>query len=155
LGVSLWRQLIRAEQARQQFYSDGRLPEFLGDPTPALRLSLEASIRLREKQPAEAAKLLAEADAARPDVAGTCDGQAFDRFRDLDALTASFFEVLTSNGKYSWVPLERVELIEFRPPARPRDLQWRRAHMVVNGGPDGEVYLPAIYAGSQAIDDER
>ena len=29
VGVSLFRQLIRAEQARQQFYTEGRLPEFL------------------------------------------------------------------------------------------------------------------------------
>ena len=29
VSVCLFQQLIRAEQARQQFYSDGRLPEFL------------------------------------------------------------------------------------------------------------------------------
>ena len=40
MGVTLFRQLIRAEQARQQFYTDGRLPEFLNqEVTPDLRLS--------------------------------------------------------------------------------------------------------------------
>src|SRR4051794_2653699 len=28
-GISLFRQLIRAEQARQEFYTAGRVPEFL------------------------------------------------------------------------------------------------------------------------------
>src|SRR5262249_35872991 len=32
VGVALFRQLVRAEQARQQFYSEGRLPEFLRRP---------------------------------------------------------------------------------------------------------------------------
>lgn len=144
-GVSLLRQLVRAEVARQECFEAGRLPDFLGEPTPVLRFHLQASIALRERQPAEAAALLAQAETLRVPARGTCDGQAFDDLRDLDDLTASFFEVLTSTGKYFWIPLETVELIEFRPPERPRDLLWRRAHMVVNNGPDGEVFLPALY----------
>ena len=155
LSTSLFRQVLRAEQARQQFFTDGRLPELLGPPPPALKLLLEASIRLREGQTGEAAELLARAEEERPRVTGICDGTAFDDLRDLDDRTASVLEVLTSNGKYYWVPLERVELIEFRPPARPRDLLWRRAHLIVRDGPDGEVFLPTLYAGSQAEPDDR
>jgi type VI secretion system protein ImpE len=155
MGVSLWRQLIRAEQARQQFYAEGRLPEFLDQPSPVFRLHLEASIRLRENQPAEAASLLAQAEEQRIKPSGTCDGEAFTDLRDLDDVTAPFFEVLTSTGKYYWVPMERVELLELRPLGRPRDLLWRRAHMIVHGGPDGEVYLPTLYAGSRADTDEK
>src|SRR5215510_7733214 len=58
--INLFRQVIRAEQARQQFFAAGRLPEFLNnDITPDLRLHLEASILLREKREAEAAAVLA------------------------------------------------------------------------------------------------
>jgi type VI secretion system protein ImpE len=155
LGVGLFRQLIRAERARQQFYTEGRLPEMLGPPSPAVKLLLEASIRMREGAPADALGLLAQAEEQRPHVAGTCDGTAFDDLRDLDDLTASMFEVLTSTGKYYWIPMERVECIEFRPPARPRDLLWRRAHLIVRDGPDGEVFLPVLYAGSHAESDDR
>jgi type VI secretion system protein ImpE len=152
--IALFRQLVRAEQARQQFYAEGRLPEFLDQPTDHLKMHLEASIRLREGQPAEAARLLAEAEAQRPKVSGTCDGRPFADFRDLDDLTAPVFEVLTSNGKYYWVPIDRVELVEFREAVRPRDLLWRRAHMIVRGGADGEVFLPSLYAGSHAETDD-
>jgi type VI secretion system protein ImpE len=154
VGVSLWRQLIRAEQARRQFHSEGRLPDFLDQPTPVQRLHLEASILLRDGKASEAAQVLARAEEQRPHVAGTCDGKPFDDLRDLDDLTASSFEVLTSTGKYYWIPLERVELVELRTPARPRDLLWRQAHMIVKDGPDGEVYLPAIYASTYAEQDE-
>ncbi|MBV9124304.1 MAG: SciE type virulence protein [Planctomycetes bacterium] len=155
VGISLFRQLIRAEQARQQFYSEGRLPEFLDQPSPELRLRLEASIQLREGQVKEAARLLEQAEEQRAKPSGTCGGQPFTDFRDLDDLTASFFEVLTSNGVYYWVPMDRVEQLEFRPPTRPRDLLWQRVHMVVSGGPDGEVYLPTLYANTPQDADDR
>ncbi len=155
VGVSLFRQLIRAEQARQQFYSDGRLPEFINQEiTPTLRRHMEASMLVRENKVAEAAKLLADGEAEVPKAQGVCNGQPFDELRDLDDRTASFLEVLTSTGKYFWIPLERVESVEFRAPARPRDLLWRMAHMSVDGGPDGEVFLPVLYAGSSAAADD-
>jgi type VI secretion system protein ImpE len=153
LGVSLFRQVLRAEQARQDFYKQGRLPEFLDLPEPHLKLHLEASILMREGKPKEAATLLEQAEELRPSVAGTCDGTAFDDFRDIDELTAGFFEVLTSTGKYYWIPVERIDLIEFRPAERPRDLLWRRAHAVVRGGPDGEVFFPTLYSGTCAESD--
>jgi type VI secretion system protein ImpE len=145
VAISLIRQLIRAETARSDFYKLGRPPEVLADVTPRMELHLRASLALREGKPAEAAQLLAEADAIRPAVAGTHAGEPFDDLRDLDDLNSSYFELLTSTGKYYWVPYESVQIIEFRKPERPRDLLWRRARMVVNNGPDGEVYLPAIY----------
>jgi type VI secretion system protein ImpE len=155
LGVSMFRQLIRAEQARQQFYSEGRVPEFLAEISPLLRLHLEGSLLLREGQGTEAAAVLAKAEGQRPHVSGTSDGRSFDDLRDLDDLTAPVFEVLTSTGKFYWIPIEQVELVEFRAPARPRDLLWRRARMVVRGGPDGEVFLPVVYAGTSGEADDR
>lgn len=155
VGIMLFRQLIQAEQARQQCFDEGRLPEFLDQPPDHIRCCLDASIRLREGCLQEADELLQEAQRQRPKLAGVCNGQAFDDVRDIDDLTASFFEVLTGNGKYYWIPLERVETIEFRPPARPRDLLWRGAHMVVQDGPDGEVFLPVLYAGSCRESDDR
>jgi type VI secretion system protein ImpE len=152
-ALALFRHLIRAEQHRRQFYSEGRVPEFVGLPSEDLKLRLEASIRLREGKTAEAAALLEQAEAGRPRVAGECDGKAFADFRDLDDLTASFFEVATANGKYFWIPFEKVELLEFKSPARPRDLLWRSAHIQVREGPDGEVYLPTVYAGTHAAGD--
>lgn len=154
LGVSLFRQLIRAETARRQFYREGRLPEFLGAVSPRLQLHLQASIALREGRLAEAADLLQQAESQRPAAPGTSNGQPFDDLRDLDDLTASFFEVLTTTGKYYWVPIEQVVEIEFHPPVRPRDQFWRGARMVVRGGPDGEVFLPVLYAGSESEPDD-
>ena len=148
--VAEFRQLLRAETARRQLSRDGRVPEFLGDPTPALRAMLAAYVAVRAGDVTEAARQAAEAETLRPRVAGaltlTAGGTvAFDDFRDVDDLCAGYFEVLTTTGKYFWVPTERVASIAFHPPRRPRDLAWRRATISVNEGPDGEVYIPAIY----------
>jgi len=154
-GVSLFRQLIRAEQARQQFFTEGRLPEMLEKPSAELQCHLEASIRLREGHPGEAAELLDEALRLRAPVCGTAAGVSFDDVCDIDDLLAPLFEVHTANGKYYWIPMAQVESIDFHEPKRPRDLLWRRAHMIVRGGPDGEVFLPVLYPGSHEADDDR
>src|SRR5687768_983599 len=116
MTVSMFRQLIRSEQAREQFYHDGRVPEFIEKPTPNLELHLKASMLVREGNTAEAGRVLAEAESQRAPVRGTCDGEPFAEFRDLDDLNASFFEVYTATGKYFWLPFEKVEELEFRTP---------------------------------------
>ncbi len=155
LGVAVLRQLVRAEMARREFYQQGRAPEFLEPPPPHVRLALEASIAIREGNLAEATAKLEEAERLRPRLPGKAGDKQFDDFRDVDDLTATFFEVFTSNGKYYWIPNERVESIEFHAPERPHDLLWRRAHMIVSDGPDGEVTIPAIYYGSHADPEDR
>lgn len=155
LAVSEFRHLARAEQARQQFYFEGRVPDFLEPPSPELQLRLAAAVQLRAGDVAAAAGLLEEAERQRPKLGGTCDGRRFADLRDCDDLTASIFEVLTSQGKYYWMPMERVERIEIRPFERPRDLLWRSAHVVLRDGAHGEMFLPTIYAGTAASGTEQ
>lgn len=143
--VAEFRQLLRGEMARRQLFSDGRVPEFLGEPTAAQRSSLAAIVALRHGDSSEAARLAAEAEEARPHPSGTVGDTAFNDMRDADDLLASCFEVITTTGKYFWIPPERVLLLEFHKAKRPRDLFWRRATMQVADGPDGEVYLPTLY----------
>jgi len=145
IGIAEFRQLLRAETARRQLHRDGRVPEFLSEPTESLAAMLEALIALREGDQAEAARKTVVAETLRPRITGSAAGQAFDDFRDADDLCAGYFEVLTTTGKYYWIPTEAVESMQFHPPKRPRDLFWRRASVSVRAGPDGDVYLPAIY----------
>lgn len=153
--VAEFRQLIRADMARRQLFRDGRMPEFLADPTEVQRLQLQALVALRANDPAEAARCAAAAEEARPAIPGVHGGKAFDDMRDADDLLAGTFEVLTTTGKYFWIPAERVVTAEFHPPKRPRDLMWRRVSMTVADGPDGDVYMPAIYGGTDPVNDAQ
>jgi type VI secretion system protein ImpE len=155
LAILQFRHLIRAEKARQQFFNEGRLPEFIGEPAPHIRALLDTSIRVREGAHDEAVGLLTQAEDERPHPRGKCDEQAFDDLRDADDLTSAFLEVLTSNGKYYWVPWEQIEGISFSAAERPRDLVWRRIQLSVSSGPDGEVFTPVIYAGTTGDSDPK
>lgn len=145
--IAEFRQLVRADMARRQLFRDGRVPEFLGEPTEAQRLQLAALVALRAGDPAAAARDAAAAEAARPRCPGSHDGAAFDDLRDADDLLAGSLEVLTTTGKYFWIPTERLASVAFHPPKRPRDLLWRRASVSVEQGPDGDVYVPVVYVG--------
>ena len=48
--IAEFRQLVRAEMARRQQRRDGRLPEFLGEPTATLATILQATIALRARR---------------------------------------------------------------------------------------------------------
>ncbi len=154
MQVALFRQRVRADQARQDFFASGRLPEFIGEPTEAQSLALKASIEIREGNGTAASEILGQAEEVRAKVCGECDDKPFDDFRDLDDLSSTCVEVLTSTGKYYWIAPERIESIEFHPIESPRDLLWRPASMSVAGGPDGVVYLPVIYGAAGKPDDE-
>ena len=153
--VAEFRQLLRAETARKQLRTDGRLPEFLGEPSPALRAQLAAHVALRAGDLAEAARLTQETELLRPRASGRHDDAVFDDFRDADDLAAGYFEVLTTTGKYYWIPTERIATAAFHAPKRPRDLAWRRVTMVVYEGPEGDVYIPATYAADRREVEEQ
>ena len=153
-GVSLLRQLIRAARSRQEFFEAGRVPEVLSEPDAAVRASLQAWAMMRAGDIAGGAAVLSEAKASRAPVAGRMGDAPFADFRDLDDMFAGVFEVLTSTGKYYWVPVANVTRLVPRKPERPIDLLWLPVEMTVRDGPDGVVYLPTVYGGGSADDED-
>ena len=156
LGIAAaeFRQLLRAEQARRQLLDAGRVPEFLDVPTDAQRAALAAVVALRAGDLPAAAAHVAAAEAARPPAPVMLGTQRVDDLRDADDLIGGSLEVLTPTGKYLWIPFERIVELTFHAPERPRDLYWRRATLAVEAGPNGEVYVPALYLGDPADTDE-
>lgn len=155
LIVAEFRQLLRADMARRQLFRDGRVPEFLDTPSPAEQHLLACLVAMRAGDHSAAAEAATAAEAARaatPGVheGGQSDNGAFDDFRDASDDLGGVLEILTTTGKYYWIPLARIEEIMFHKPTRPRDLAWRRASISVNQGPDGDVYVPVTYFSDDA-----
>lgn len=134
VGLALLRQLIRAAAWRDETFRDRRPPDLVTEPDAHLAHALA---RLAGAEAADAA------DA--PDLSATIDGAPHAPFRDLDDRTAGVLEVLTGNGRYLWVPLAHVASLRPARPERLRDLVWRPAEISVRGGPEGTVYVPALY----------
>lgn len=147
--VALIRQLIRAEIARREVFADGRTPELLGDATPEIEASLRILLALRNGEEAGPIREAAD-DLQTPPLVGDLNGDRFEGLRDLDDRVAGVLELLTSTGKYYWVPWERVRSMELRAPERLRDLVWREAEVDVVDGPNGVVYIPCNYVAAGA-----
>jgi type VI secretion system protein ImpE len=155
IAVAEFRQLLRAEQARGQLLGAGRVPDFLGDgPTASQQAALACIIAIRTGDLPEAATKAAEAEALRTPTPCLIDGRPVDDCRDADDVIGGSLEVLTPTGKYLWVPFDRITALTLHTPERPRDLYWRRATLEVANGPNGEVYIPAVYASDAAETDE-
>jgi len=144
--VMEFRQLIRGEVVRRQVLLEGRVPKFQGeDPTEAQKAGARAVTMLRAGDHAGAAAAAAECEELRPRVTGKIDGAAFDDFRDADDIFAAMIECHTAGGEYLWVPTERLRMLSFDAPKRPRDLFWRRCTIEMKDGQEGVVYIPTIY----------
>lgn len=149
MTLALYRQLLRGETAREQVLREGRPPEVVVTLHEESTKRLEALLALRLDQTDEATRLFQEAEQARPEVTCICNGEKFVGFRDLDDRVAGVLEVITSQGKYYWVPWQSIERLEFEPPKVPMDLVYRRTQINVRGGPEGEVYVPTRYGAAE------
>ncbi len=147
-GLAFWRQMIRAEQDRQDFFNSGKAPHFIGEPTPMITSLIKASIAIRESEYQEANDLIAAAEESKIAIEVKCNDEIAEDFRDLDDLTSGVLEVMANNGKYYWIDFSQINSVEFLPPSRPIDLLWRKAAIDVKDGPEGEVFIPTIYSAS-------
>ena len=117
LGLSLFRQVIRAEAVGSNSTTKAGCPSSWANRRRSCSCTCKPRSPARRPSRRKRAELLAQAEEQRPHPAGTCDGQPFDDLRDLDDLTAAFLEVLTSTGKYYWIPMERVQSHRISPAA--------------------------------------
>jgi len=141
-----YRKLLDAEKLRRRLFTEGLEPKFFEDPPPHVQQRLHAVNRLREKNYKEAAELLAQANAAVPNLKGELNGKPFQSLRDCDDLFGGVLEAM-AQGLYYWIPLDQVVSIMAGAPKFPRDLLWLPAKLEMAEA-TGDVFLPALYPNS-------
>lgn len=147
IGSQVYRNNIKAERDRRRLFSDGLQPHFLTEPPAYVDLHLAAINRLREGNTAEARQTLDRAEEERPALSGTFNGERFEDFREWDDLLGPVLELIV-NGQYTWLPFEQIQRMEVNAPKQMRDLVWASARIEASDSTIGEVYIPALYAGS-------
>lgn len=145
----LCRGLLAAEAERREVWAGRASPLVAPGAGPALTKRLEALVRLAASDASGAGRLLDEANASAPSIAGALNGTAFEQLRDSDDFSASVLEVF-ARGRCVWVDLAHVRRLELAPPASLLDLLWAPARLSDARGNDAHVYLPALYCGSHA-----
>jgi type VI secretion system protein ImpE len=152
-AAQAYKLLLDSEQARRKLFKDGVPPKFFGEAPEHVHWRLEALNRLRENRPGEAAECLAKAEEATPSVQGRLNDKPFTSLRDCDDVLAGVLEVMAQGGYY-WVPLEDIETLALSAPKFPRDLLWAPARLE-RADSGGNVFLPALYAGSHEHPDDQ
>jgi len=147
LGVMVYRANINAERERQRVFAEGVPPHFLREPPAYVDLCVEALKQASTGQLTAARATLDQSEEERPAIAGNLGGKEFQDFREYDDFIAPVLELIVKD-KYVWLPLEQIKSIQISPPRQLRDMIWASARVEATDGTIGEVYLPALYAGT-------
>lgn len=150
--VQTYREAIRCELLRAEVFAGRRSPLWFGDPEPWMALLMEALQLTASGQfgPARAARDQAFETASA--VAGTLDGQRFEWLADADPRLGPVLEAIV-NGRYYWIPFQRVRALQFEQPADLRDYVWTPAQITWANGGETVGLIPARYPESQAAAD--
>lgn len=147
IGSKIYQGNFKAENDRLKYFSDGLSPEFMTPKPLYVDDLMTANNRLREGNDAEAREILDKVEEDRPAFRVMINGEGFSDFRDYNDLTMCVFEVIFRNN-YLWIPFEQVQKIELFKPKTLRDLYWIQAKIELVNGTSGEMFLPALYAGT-------
>jgi type VI secretion system protein ImpE len=151
--VRTYREVIRCELFRRDVFAGSRTPLVLGEPPEWIARLTEALRLLGERRIEEAAVLRSAAFDAAAAVPGRLNGLPFDWIADADVRLGPVCEAIV-NGKYYWIPFERLKRIEVEAPADVRDLIWAPGKITFQNGGEQVAFLPARYPGSEAAQDD-
>ena len=156
-----YQDVIRCELLRKGVFTGERSPMILGEPEPwmarlveSLRIANEgdaaASQQLRdqafEEAPTSAGTIGVVSEGAAPDQATDA---SFEWIADADSRLGPMLEVIL-NGKYYWVPFQRIARVDIDPPADLCDLVWLPARFVWTNQGQGLGMIPTRYPGSES-----
>lgn len=151
--VATYRTAIACEALREEVFAGKRTPIVFGEPPPWVALLIEA-LRLRAAPDPQAA--VAARDRAF-DLAnatpGAIDDACFAWLADGDTRLGPVLETFLE-GRYVWIPFERIAAIAVEPPADLRDLIWAPVEFTWTNGGRASGFVPTRYPGTPASADE-
>jgi type VI secretion system protein ImpE len=153
IAFALYRSLLEAEKVRRQVFAGEATPAFFTTPPDWLEPSVALVSQLAKGAP-DAAATMARVEAAAPATPGRWNGEPFAAFRDVDDRTPWVLEVF-HGSTYAWLPFAQLRRVEVTAPVRLRDLLWMHANIEMTTGQTGDIYIPALYAGSERHEDDE
>ena len=152
--VQTYREALRCELLRRSVFAGTRTPLVLGDPQDWLAWLLEANRLQSQGHLDQARELRAKAMDAAPATSGNINGEPFEWLADADSRLGPVLEAVL-NGKYYWIPLQRLTRVEVDPPADLRDLVWTPVTLTFTSGGSNVALVPTRYPGAEDLSDDR
>jgi len=148
-----YREAIICEVYREKVFSGEKEPLIFGEPQEWLALMIEAQKLLGSGKAAQAADLRARAFDLAPAVSGKINGEAFDWIADADMRLGPVLEIVV-NGRYFWMPFNRIASLIIEPPEDLRDAVWTPATLKLPNGGEVVALIPSRYAGTAQSGDQ-
>ena len=142
--VQTYREAIACERLRAQVFAGQKAPMLFGEPETWVALLIEAMLREGRNEPDAARQLRDQALAQAPASAGMADGQRFEWIADADSRLGPTLEAVI-NGKYYWLPWNRLAKVDIDPPQDLRDAVWMPAHFEFTNGGEVVGLIPTRY----------
>ncbi|WP_404343652.1 type VI secretion system accessory protein TagJ [Pseudoalteromonas mariniglutinosa] len=146
VGAVNLRHLIRAQQARFDFYQGKAVPKLFHDSNELDEAFLAMHIDLLAGDIDKAATMAQKIESLRLDAANNNEQAGI---RDLDDSLNPYLEVLGTNGEFYLARFDEIESIKIEPIESIIENIWLRVEIVIKEGPSGTAHLPLVYANSE------
>lgn len=144
-----YREAIQCEALRGEIFAGKRAPLVFGEPQSWLALLIEALRLDGEGQHQRAAEARARAFEDAPAGGGTVNGEPFAWLADADQRLGPVLEAIV-NGRYFWIPFQRISRIECDAPADLRDAVWTPARFTWANDATTVGLIPTRYPDTRA-----
>lgn len=151
--VQAYREALQCEVLRADVFAGKRSPVIFGEPEQWVAMVVESLKVSAEERYPQAVKLRDEAFEVAPTAPGSIDGRAFEWIADADSRMGPILEAIV-NGRYCWIPFNRIRELVIEEPADLRDLVWMPAHFTWANGGESVGLIPTRYPGSESSEDD-
>jgi type VI secretion system protein ImpE len=148
LLAQIFRPVIQCEALREEVFAGKRSPLIFGEPQEWMGLLVHANALLATGNAKEARQLIDRALEEAPAVPGTINEHQFEWIADADSRLGPVLEAILE-GKYYWIPFNRIARIDITTPSDLRDLVWISANFTWSNGGEVAGLIPVRYAGSE------
>lgn len=152
--AQMYREALQCELLRAEVFAGKRSPVIFGEPPDWMALLIESMLVRGTERRGETESLRERAFEAAPQTAGSIDGQPFEWIADADMRLGPVCEAII-NGRYYWVPFDRLSKIDLEAPTDLRDVVWMPAHFQFDNGGESVGLIPTRYTDSESSADAQ
>jgi len=150
--AQMYGEAVRCEAIRTDVFNGKKVPMVFGAPEQWLALLIESLLVAGRGDAQKANELRQRAFEDANVSSGEINGQPFEWIADADSRLGPVLEAVI-NGKYYWVPFERLSGVTIEEPEDLRDMVWMPAQLQFENGGESVALIPTRYPGSEASDD--
>lgn len=142
---------LMGEALRREVLAGRTTPLVLGEPADWIAKLIQA---LRPADASAQARLRADAFEAAPALPAKINGEAVPWLADADSRLGPVLEAIME-GKYYWIPFDRIRRLSFAAPTDLRHLVWLPVQATWSSGGDSSILVPTRYGGTEKEEDNQ